>query len=153
MSGEQVKQQYQKNIQLYQPKSHIIKKGLKAFIIGGLICTFGQWLSNIYMTYLPVTQQEAMSFMLATLILIAALATGFGIYDRLGQFAGAGSLVPVTGFSNAMTSAALEHKSEGLVFGIGANMFKLTGAVIAFGVVSAYVVGLTRLLVSMLINS
>ncbi len=105
------------------------------------------------MTFLPITQEEAMSPTLATLILLAALATGFGIYDKLGQFAGAGSLVPVTGFSNAMTSAALEHKSEGLVFGIGANMFKLTGAVIAFGVLSAYLVGLTRMLVEMLINS
>ncbi|MFA9456973.1 stage V sporulation protein AC [Halalkalibacter sp. AB-rgal2] len=153
MLTEGEKKQYKKNITLYQPKKHVLKNGLKAFIIGGLICTFGQWLSKVYMTYLPFTEEEAMSSMLATLILLAALATGVGVYDRLGQYAGAGSLVPVTGFSNAMTSSALEHKSEGLVFGIGANMFKLTGAVIAFGVVSAYVVALTRLLVSMLINS
>lgn len=145
--------QYQKNIKLYQPKSHILKNGIKAFVVGGLICMFGHGISQIYMTYLPITQEEAMSPTLATLILLAALATGFGVYDKLGQFAGAGSLVPVTGFSNAMTSAALEHKSEGLVFGIGANMFKLTGAVIAFGVLSAYLVSLTRLLVEMLINS
>ncbi|KHF40249.1 stage V sporulation protein AC [Halalkalibacter okhensis] len=150
---EQQKKLYQKNIKLYQPKSHVLKNGVKAFLIGGLICAIGQGISRIYMTFLPITQEEAMSPTLATLILLAALATGFGIYDKLGQFAGAGSLVPVTGFSNAMTSAALEHKSEGLVFGIGANMFKLTGAVIAFGVLSAYLVGLTRLLVEMLINS
>ena len=152
MSQDEQKQ-YQKNIKLYQPKSHIIKNGVKAFVVGGLICTLGHGISQIYMTYLPITQEEAMSPTLATLILLAALATGFGVYDKLGQFAGAGSLVPVTGFSNAMTSAALEHKSEGLVFGIGANMFKLTGAVIAFGVLSAYLVSLTRLLVEMLINS
>ncbi|GAE36763.1 stage V sporulation protein AC [Halalkalibacter akibai] len=144
---------YQKNIKIYQPKSHIFKNGLKAFVVGGLICTLGHAISQIYMHFLPITQEEAMSPTLATLILLAALATGFGVYDKLGQFAGAGSLVPVTGFSNAMTSAALEHKSEGLVFGIGANMFKLTGAVIAFGVLSAYLVSLTRLLVEMLINS
>ncbi|MFC0558268.1 stage V sporulation protein AC [Halalkalibacter alkalisediminis] len=152
MSKDEQKQ-YQKNIKLYQPKSHIFKNGVKAFVVGGLICTLGHGISQIYMTYLPITQEEAMSPTLATLILLAALATGFGVYDKLGQFAGAGSLVPVTGFSNAMTSAALEHKSEGLVFGIGANMFKLTGAVIAFGVLSAYLVSLTRLLVEMLINS
>ncbi|WP_227935108.1 stage V sporulation protein AC [Alkalihalobacillus deserti] len=152
MSKDEQKQ-YQKNIKLYQPKSHIIKNGVKAFVVGGLICMLGHGISQIYMTYLPITQEEAMSPALATLILLAALATGFGVYDKLGQFAGAGSLVPVTGFSNAMTSAALEHRSEGLVFGIGANMFKLTGAVIAFGVLSAYLVSLTRLLVEMLINS
>ncbi|MCM3714801.1 stage V sporulation protein AC [Halalkalibacter oceani] len=147
------KEQYQKNIQLYQPKRAVWRNGAKAFLIGGFICTLGQWLNNLYLTYLPFTEKEAMGPTLATLILLAALATGLGLYDKLGQFAGAGSLVPVTGFSNAMTSAALEHKSEGLVFGIGANMFKLTGAVIAFGVLSAYIVGLTRLLVKMLIQS
>jgi stage V sporulation protein AC len=152
MSSEEQKL-YQKNIKIYQPKSHIFINGIKAFIVGGLICTLGHGISQIYMMCLPITQEEAMSPTLATLILLAALATGFGVYDKLGQFAGAGSLVPVTGFSNAMTSAALEHRSEGLVFGIGANMFKLTGAVIAFGVLSAYLVSLTRLLVEMLINS
>ncbi len=80
----------------------------------------------------------------ATLILISALLTGFGIYDRLGQFAGAGSAVPVTGFANSMTSAALEHRSEGLVLGVATNMFKLAGNVIVFGVVAAYIVGLIR---------
>ncbi|WP_088102320.1 stage V sporulation protein AC [Halalkalibacter urbisdiaboli] len=144
--------QYQKNIGLYQPKRHVIKNCFKAFIVGGSICALGQFISNVYITYFPMTQKEAMSPTIATLILVAALLTGFGVYDRLGQFAGAGSLVPVTGFSNAMTSAALEHRSEGLVFGIGANMFKLTGAVIAFGVLSAYLVSLTRLLIKMLIQ-
>ncbi|WP_100372595.1 stage V sporulation protein AC [Bacillus sp. FJAT-45037] len=143
---------YQANIELYHTRPPVIKNSLKAFVIGGGICALGQWISNLYITFFPLTQKEALSPTLATLILIAALLTGLGVYDRIGQFAGAGSLVPVTGFANAMTSAALEHKSEGLVFGIGANMFKLTGAVIAFGVLSAYVVGLTRLLVQMLIQ-
>lgn len=80
----------------------------------------------------------------ATLILLSALLTGFGIYDRIGQFAGAGSAVPVTGFANSMASAALEHRSEGLVLGVGTNMFKLAGNVIVFGVVAAYIVGMIR---------
>lgn len=151
--SDQEQKQYQKNIQLYQPKRPILKNGIKAYVVGGIICTIGQGLNHLYMTFFPVTQKEVAGPTLATLILLAALATGFGFYDKLGQFAGAGSLVPVTGFSNAMTSSALEHRSEGLVFGIGANMFKLTGAVIAFGVLSAYLVGLTRLLVQMLIQS
>ncbi|TWI58039.1 stage V sporulation protein AC [Halalkalibacter nanhaiisediminis] len=150
--GSDEQKVYQKNIQIYQPKRPIKRNGLKAFLVGGMICVCGQGLSQMYMTFLPITQKEAMSPTLATLILLSALATGFGVYDKLGQFAGAGSLVPVTGFSNAMTSAALEHRSEGFVFGIGANMFKLTGAVIAFGVLSAYLVALTRLLVQMIIQ-
>ena len=81
---------------------------------------------------------------MATLILISSILTGIGIYDKIGQFAGAGSAVPVTGFANSMTSAALEHKSEGLVLGVATNMFKLAGNVIVFGVVSAYVVGIIR---------
>lgn len=80
----------------------------------------------------------------ATLILISALLTGLGIYDRIGQFAGAGSAVPVTGFANSMASAALEYKSEGLVLGVATNMFKLAGNVIVFGVVAAYIVGMIR---------
>ncbi len=80
----------------------------------------------------------------ATLILISALLTGFGIYDRIGQFAGAGSAVPVTGFANSMASAALEYKSEGFVLGVATNMFKLAGNVIVFGVVAAYIVGMIR---------
>lgn len=146
------KKQYQKNIQIYEPKRPLVKNGVKAFVVGGIICVIGEWLSNMYMALLPLTEKEAMSFALTTLILLAAVATGFGIYDKIGQFAGAGSLVPVTGFSNAMTSSALEHRSEGLVYGVGAHMFKLTGAMIAFGVVSAYIASLTRLLVQMLIE-
>jgi stage V sporulation protein AC len=77
-------------------------------------------------------------------VLLSAILTGLGVYDKIGQFAGAGSAVPVTGFANSLTSAALEHKSEGVVLGIATNMFKLAGNVIVFGVVAAYVVGIVR---------
>ncbi|UOE92446.1 stage V sporulation protein AC [Alkalihalobacillus sp. LMS39] len=153
MDAEKKKQkEYQKKFASLQPKRPIVRNSIVAYIIGGLICAFGQWIQNRYMQYFDLTQETVVSPTIATLILIAALLTGFGVYDKLGQFAGAGALVPVTGFSNAMTSAALEHRSEGLVLGIGSNMFKIAGAVIVFGVVSAYLVGLTRLLVQTLIN-
>ncbi len=145
--------QYQKNISLYQPKRSFLKNGIRAFVVGGIICAIGEALNDLYMAILPLSEKEVVGPTLASLILVAALLTAFGLYDKLGQFAGAGSLVPVTGFSNAMTSAALEHRSEGLVYGVGANMFKITGAVIAFGVLAAYVVGLTRLLVRFLIQT
>lgn len=147
------KKQYQTNIKVYEPKKRIFSKGMKAFFIGGAICMLGELLNNIYLSILPMSEKEVTGATLATLILLAALFTAAGAYDKFGQYAGAGSLVPVTGFSNAMTSAALEHRSEGLVHGVGANMFKLTGAVIAFGVLTAYVVSLTRLLVQFLIQT
>jgi len=119
---------------------------LKAFLVGGIICTLGQAIQNFYIAFFDFNEKNAGNPTVATLILISALLTGFGIYDRIGQFAGAGSAVPVTGFANSMTSAALEHRSEGIVLGIATNMFKLAGNVIVFGTVSAYVVGIIRYL-------
>lgn len=104
----------------------------------------GQAIQNFYIEFFNFSQETAGNPTVATLILIAALLTGLGVYDKIGQFAGAGSVVPVTGFANAVTSAALEHKSEGLVLGVATNLFKLAGAVIVFGAVSAYVFGMIR---------
>lgn len=99
------------------------------------------------MYFFDFTEQTAGNPTVATMIFFSMLATGFGIYDRLGQFAGAGSAVPVTGFGNAMISAAIEHRSEGFVLGVGANMFKLAGTVILFGVFSAFVVAIIKTLI------
>ncbi len=93
------------------------------------------------MTGFDMTQKDAASPTVAVLILTSVILTCFGVYDKLAQFAGAGSAVPVTGFANSMCSAALEHRSEGLVLGVGANMFKLAGSVIVFGVVAAFIIG------------
>ncbi|WP_209122493.1 stage V sporulation protein AC [Alkalihalobacillus sp. BA299] len=150
--NKKLQKEFQRKIKPFQPKVQYMKNGFKAFVVGGIICTLGQGISNVYLRIFDLTESTAVSPTIATLILIAALLTGFGWFDRLGQFAGAGAIVPVTGFANAITSAALEHRSEGLVLGIGANMFRIAGAVIAFGVVSAYLVGLTRLLVQTLIT-
>ncbi|MDX8290743.1 stage V sporulation protein AC [Metabacillus indicus] len=139
-----LKDDYKNKVKTYQPKPPYFKNCLKAFIVGGLICAFGQAISNMYIHFFHFTEKTAGNPTVATLILISALLTGFGIYDRIGQFAGAGSAVPVTGFANSMTSAALEHRSEGIVLGVATNMFKLAGSVIVFGVVAAYVVGIIR---------
>ncbi|AST92316.1 MULTISPECIES: stage V sporulation protein AC [Sutcliffiella] len=143
-----LKDNYQADIKKFQPKPPYVVNCVKAFLIGGLICTFGQLIQNFYIYNFNFTQQTAGNPTVATLILIAALLTGFGIYDKIGQFAGAGSAVPVTGFANSMTSAALEHKTEGIVLGIATNMFKLAGSVIVFGVVAAYVLGIIRYLLT-----
>lgn len=141
---------YKKNVKPYQPKPKYVRNCIRAFWTGGLICVIGQLISTFYVTYFDFTETTAGNPTVATLILIASLLTGFGVYDKIGQYAGAGSLIPVTGFANSVTSAALEHKSEGIVLGVATNLFKLAGAVIVFGVVAAYVVGIIRLIVSSL---
>ncbi|TCT25637.1 stage V sporulation protein AC [Melghiribacillus thermohalophilus] len=141
---------YKDTAKTYQPRPNVFLNCLKAFFVGGLICVIGQGLIQLYSTVFDFTEKEAGNPTLTTLILISAILTGFGVYDKLGQFAGAGSAVPVTGFANTITSAALEHKSEGLVLGVASNMFKLAGPVIVFGVVSAYIVGVIRYLIQQL---
>ncbi|MCP6681194.1 stage V sporulation protein AC [Bacillus nakamurai] len=139
-----LKENYKTKVKDYQPKPPYVWNCVKAFLIGGFICLIGQFLQDFYIHFFNFTEKTAGNPTSATLILLSALLTGFGIYDRLGQFAGAGSAVPVTGFANSMTSAALEHRSEGLVLGVATNMFKLAGNVIVFGVVAAYIVGMIR---------
>nr|WP_317450910.1 stage V sporulation protein AC [Alkalibacillus aidingensis] len=141
------KDNYKKSIKPYQPKPKYFRNCIKAFLIGGLICSIGQGLTVFYMEVFGFTSKEAANPTVATLILIAALLTGFGVYDKIGQFAGAGTAVPVTGFANSITSAAMEHRSEGLVLGVSTNMFKLAGSVIVFGTVAAYIIGVLRYLI------
>ena len=145
-NNQKLKDNYQESIKPFQPKPAYVANCLKAFLVGGIICTLGQAIQNFYIAFFDFNEKNAGNPTVATLILISALLTGFGIYDRIGQFAGAGSAVPVTGFANSMTSAALEHRSEGIVLGVATNMFKLAGNVIVFGTVSAYVVGIIRYL-------
>ncbi|EWH21868.1 stage V sporulation protein AC [Bacillus haynesii] len=139
-----LKDNYQSKVKAYQPSPPYVLNCIKAFLVGGLICAIGQAFQNFYMAVFNFDEKTAGNPTVATLILISALLTGLGVYDRIGQFAGAGSAVPITGFANSMTSAALEHKSEGYVLGVGTNMFKLAGNVIVFGVAAAYIVGMIR---------
>lgn len=139
-------QRYQTIEQQISPKPPIGMNMLKAFLVGGIICAIGQAISYFYIIFFDFTEQTAGNPTVATLIFISMLLTGFGLYRKLGQFAGAGSAVPVSGFGNAVISAAIEHRTEGLVLGVGSNMFKLAGSVILFGVVSAFFVALIKLI-------
>ncbi|MBG9449964.1 stage V sporulation protein AC [Cytobacillus firmus] len=139
-------QQYEKLEQKHELKRPVLKNCIRAFWVGGLICIVGQAITYFYIYFFNFTEQTAGNPTVATMIFISMLLTGFGVYDRLGQFAGAGSAVPVTGFGNAMISAAIEHRTEGFVLGVGGNMFKLAGSVILFGVFSAFVVALIKTL-------
>jgi len=133
----------------HEVKRPVLKNCLKAFWVGGTICLIGQALSYFYIHFFNFTEQTAGNPTVATLVFFSMLLTGFGIYDHLGQYAGAGSAVPVTGFGNAVISAAIEHRTEGFVLGVGGNMFKLAGSVILFGVFSAFVVALIKTLLIM----
>lgn len=146
--SEKLKDNYSENVKQYQPKPPYVLNCIKAFLIGGSICFVGQGIQDIYIHFFDFTKKTAGDPTVSTLVLIAVILTGFGVYDKLGQFAGAGSAVPVTGFANSMASAAIEHRSEGIVLGLATNMFKLAGSVIVFGATSAYVVGLIRYLFS-----
>lgn len=137
---------YQKLAEKKEIKRPLLKNCLIAFLIGGLICTIGQAISFFYMYYFDFTEQTVGSPMVATLIFITMLLTGFGVYDHIAQYAGAGTAVPVTGFGNAVISAAIEHRTEGFVLGVGANMFKLAGPVIVYGVFSAFVIAIIKTL-------
>lgn len=139
-------QQYNTLKEQLTPQTPLLLNVLKAFVIGGIICSIGQAISYVYMMFFDFTEKTVGNPTVATMIFLAMLATGFGWYQKLGQFAGAGSAVPVTGFGNAVISAAIEYKSEGFVLGVGGNMFKLAGSVILFGVVSAFFVSLIKLI-------
>lgn len=136
--------EYQQLEQSITPKTPILKNCLKAFLVGGTICLIGQVIAIFFMMNFNFTERTASNPTVASMIFLSMLFTGFGLYKKIGQFAGAGSTVPITGFGNAVISASIEHKSEGFVLGIGGNMFKLAGSVILFGVVSAFVVALIK---------
>lgn len=143
-------QEYKTFAKARQPKRPVLSNVIRAFIGGGIICTIGQALQWLFMTYFGFTEVTAGNPTVAVLIIMSVLLTGFGVYDHLGQWAGAGTAVPVTGFANTIASAAIEHRSEGYVLGVGGNMFKLAGSVIAYGVFSAFVVALTKILLQAL---
>ncbi|WP_066252219.1 stage V sporulation protein AC [Neobacillus drentensis] len=140
---------YQQLQQKHEIKRPVLKNCIKAFFVGGIICVVGQAISYFYIYFFDFTEQSVGNPTVATMVFLSMLLTGFGIYDRLGQFAGAGSAVPVTGFGNAVISACIEHRTEGFVLGVGGNMFKLAGSVVLFGVFSAFVVALIKTLLVM----
>lgn len=142
--------EYQQLVKQYEPKRPLLKNCLRAFFAGGIICTIGQFFQWFYMTFFDFTEVTASNPTVASMIILSMLLTGLGVYDHIAQWAGAGTIVPVTGFANTITSAAIEHRSEGYVLGVGGNMFKIAGPVITFGVFAAFVVAIVRILVEKL---
>ena len=133
--------QYNELVSELAPRSPMGKDCLNAFWIGGLICTLGQVLLNLYGN-LGLDKEQAGAATSITLILAAAILTGLGVFDKLAKFAGAGTLVPITGFANAMVSPALEFKSEGFVTGTAVKLFTVAGPVLVFGISASVIYGL-----------
>ena len=138
---------YKKIVDNNTPKEDRLKNGMRAFLVGGLMGLIGELLIEIYSYIFSIPTPEAAMLMITTLIFLGCLFTGLGFFDKIVTFAKAGLIIPITGFAHAMMSSTFEYKREGLITGVGANMFKLAGSVVIFGVVSAYVVGLIRFIV------
>lgn len=128
-------------IKQYSPKTKLFKNSVLSFIFGGIICLIAELLHSLYLN-LGVSEDNVLTVVGITLIILASVLTALGVFDSIARFAGAGTLVPITGFSNAVTSQAMDAKSEGMVLGVGAKIFTVAGPVILYGIVSGIVYGL-----------
>ena len=142
-----IQQQYTQLATAHEPQRAIGKNCIRAFVSGGAICVLGEGVRQALITWGGFTTKTAGDPTVAILIALSVFLTALGVYDKIGQWAGAGSAVPVTGFANALASAAIEHRAEGVVLGIGGQMFRIAGPVIVFGTASAFAVGCVHLLV------
>ena len=138
---------YQQLVKRISPKEDKLKNSIIAFISGGLIGLFAQFLANFYQSTFSIDNSNSVSLVIVTLIFLASLSTALGFFDKLVCIFKCGLIIPITGFAHSMTSAAIEHKKEGPIYGIGNNIFKLAGSVIMYGVVSAAVFGTIRYII------
>ena len=146
MTAKITKDNYKQYVFEKSPKSAHAKYMFWAFVIGGLICVIGQIFIEIY-SLLGFSNADSSGLASATLVVITAILTGFGVFDQIGRFAGAGSTIPITGFANAVVAPALEFKAEGLIYGLGAKMFVVAGPVVVNGVFVSVIIALLTLLI------
>ena len=142
------KEMYNKYVDNMTPKSNGFMNCLKAFIVGGAICLLGEILNNVYASFGNDKEISAL-YTTITLVGISVILTGFNIYQKLGQFAGAGSVVPITGFANSVVSPAIEYQAEGDVFGVGCKIFTISGPVILYGIFSSFLLGVIYWIMNM----
>ena len=143
-------QRYAQLVERFSPKSEIGKGLFRAFWVGGVICSIGQGITDFFAYGLKWGAQASATATSIILIFIAALLTGIGVYDRIGKYAGAGSIVPITGFANSVVAPAMEFRREGLVMGVGAKLFTLAGPVLTYGISASVLVGLITYFIEML---
>ncbi len=144
------KKEYEELVEKESPNSPMFKDVFLAFLIGGFICMIGQLILELLLNY-GVEEQNAKNIMSMTLIFVGILLTGLKLYDKIAKYAGAGTIVPITGFANAMVSSALEFKPEGYILGVGAKMFSIAGPVLVYGISTSIIYGLILILIGGLI--
>lgn len=135
------KEEYSKLVKEKSPSSPVVLNCLKAFLIGGFICLLGQMLTNLYI-YLNIPEKDAKTLCSVSLVFLGVLLTVLGVYDNIAKHAGAGTLLPITGFANSIASAAIEFRSEGFILGVGAKIFSIAGPVIAYGTLASVIYGI-----------
>jgi stage V sporulation protein AC len=141
MQNSFTKEEYSEYVDKVSPKSKVLRNVIRAFIVGGLICVFGQFINNL-LTMRGLDKDTAATLTSFILVFTGALFTGLNVYDELGRYAGAGSIVPITGFANSIVSPAMEFKSEGFITGVGAKMFVIAGPVLVYGISTSVIVGI-----------
>ena len=146
---EQGKQDYRLRVSEVCPQTNLLSGCAKAFLVGGSVCVLGQLLLNFYQN-MGMDMQTASTWVSVTLIFFSAITTGLGWYDNLGKFAGAGSIIPITGFANGVVASAIEFKKEGFILGLGSKLFTIAGPVILYGLITSSLVGLIYYLVMVL---
>lgn len=129
-----------------EPKNHLLRNCFFAFVIGGLICDIGQFFTNTFTT-MGLEEEVVSASVAICMVFIGASLTGIGVYDKIANFAGAGTVVPITGFANSIVAPAIEFKEEGFIFGVGAKMFTIAGPVLVYGISTSVIVGLIHYLV------
>lgn len=135
------KQTYKKYAEARAPKSPTVKNCVKAFLFGGAICCLGEVLKNLYLKFLNTNEEDAGLLVSVTLVFVAILLTGLGVFDKIAKHAGAGTLVPITGFANAVASPAIDSRGEGTVLGVGAKIFTVAGPVLLYGTFAGAIYG------------
>ena len=132
--------EYESIVKKHSPRNKVVTNSIKAFLVGGSICVIGQFLTNMYMG-LGLTVSESATFTTDSLIALSVILTALNVYDNIGKVAGAGALIPITGFANSMASAAMEYKKEGYIYGLGAKLFTIAGPVIVYGTIVSVLIG------------
>ena len=143
------KAQYKKYAAAHAPKSNVLKNTVLAFLFGGIICVLGESLVNIYYYLCGLVMSDATTLSSITLIFLAALLTALGLFDNIAKVAGAGTLVPITGFANSVAAPAIDSHSEGLVLGIGAKIFTVAGPVLLYGTLAGAIYGIIYFCISL----
>lgn len=147
MGDKMEKKQYQELVNKHMPMETRSQNAFIAFVTGGIVGVIGQLLTEFYSSFFDISTKDASTFMLVTLIFLASLFTALGFFDKWVTFCKCGLIIPITGFAHSMTSAGIEYRKEGPIYGLGSNIFKLAGSVILYGIVSAWFFGLLRLII------